>query len=103
MSSETTGHTPGADFAETHWTRVLRAQGESPEARAALADLAAAYWPPVYRFIRREGRDDDFGETPGAQLHFRTQRGHLSRVCHGDGVVHGYPIRPRSRPGPRPS
>jgi RNA polymerase sigma factor (sigma-70 family) len=37
----------------------LEARGESPEAKAALSDLCAAYYAPVFAFIQREGRDDD--------------------------------------------
>ncbi|HRI16734.1 MAG TPA: sigma-70 family RNA polymerase sigma factor [Verrucomicrobiota bacterium] len=50
---------PSAAFAETRWTRVLASRGDSPEARAALGDLCEAYWDPVFRFLRREGRDED--------------------------------------------
>jgi len=47
-------------FATTRWTLVLRAQGsESPAAREALADLCAAYWTPVFRFLRRDGHDEE--------------------------------------------
>lgn len=46
-------------FHTTRWTMVVRAQGEAPEARAALGDLCEAYWMPVYRFLKREGRNDD--------------------------------------------
>lgn len=46
-------------FAPTRWTLVLRARGASPEARAALADLCAAYHEPVRRFLRRDGHDED--------------------------------------------
>ena len=49
----------GAVFATTHWTLVLRAQGDAPEARAALGELCEIYWSPVFRFLRREGRDED--------------------------------------------
>lgn len=52
----TGGLTP---FAPTRWTLVLRARGDTPEARAALGELCEAYWNPVFRFLRREGRDDD--------------------------------------------
>jgi RNA polymerase sigma factor (sigma-70 family) len=38
---------------------VLRARGESPEAQVALSTLCEAYWQPVFRFLRREGRNDD--------------------------------------------
>lgn len=46
-------------FAPTRWTLVLRARGDSPEAGKALGELCEAYWQPVFRFLRREGRDDD--------------------------------------------
>jgi RNA polymerase sigma factor (sigma-70 family) len=49
----------GSDFAPTRWTLVLKAQGSTPEAHAALGDLCAAYYQPVLRFLRREGRDED--------------------------------------------
>jgi RNA polymerase sigma-70 factor (ECF subfamily) len=50
--------TAGA-FVPTRWTLVLRARGETPAARAALSELCAAYYTPVYRFLKREGRDED--------------------------------------------
>jgi len=50
--------TPGP-FAPTRWTLVLRARGETPEARTALSELCENYYDPVLRFLRREGRDED--------------------------------------------
>lgn len=38
---------------------VRKAQGETPESRDALAQLCEAYWTPVFRFLRREGRGED--------------------------------------------
>lgn len=46
-------------FATTRWTLVLRARGEGAEARLALSELCEAYWMPVFRFLRREGRTED--------------------------------------------
>jgi RNA polymerase sigma-70 factor (ECF subfamily) len=46
-------------FAPTRWTLVQRARGETPAARQALGELCEAYWNPVFRFIRQQGRDDD--------------------------------------------
>ena len=46
-------------FQATRWSLVLRAQGDSPVARAALSELCETYYDPVYRFLRREGRSDD--------------------------------------------
>src|SRR6266446_4952434 len=43
-------------FATTHWSVVLSAQGESAAAQGALERLCRTYWPPIYSFIRREGR-----------------------------------------------
>jgi len=45
----------GALFATTHWSVVVAAQGESPEADKALGKLCRTYWWPIYSFIRREG------------------------------------------------
>jgi RNA polymerase sigma-70 factor (ECF subfamily) len=43
-------------FETTNWSLIVRATGGSTtEARAALAGLCEAYWPPVYAFIRRRG------------------------------------------------
>ncbi len=55
--------TPVADsharFCSTQWGLVL-ATGQAEEnpalARGALAELCAAYWPPLYAFARRKGR-----------------------------------------------
>lgn len=47
-----------AAFVTTQWTRVLEARGDSPEARAALSDLCAAYYAPVLAFIQRQTADE---------------------------------------------
>jgi RNA polymerase sigma-70 factor (ECF subfamily) len=47
-------------FETTEWSVVLAAGGEdSSAARAALETLCAAYWYPIYAFIRRRGRNPD--------------------------------------------
>jgi RNA polymerase sigma-70 factor (ECF subfamily) len=46
-------------FVTTRWTRVLQARGDSTEAKAALSDLCAAYYAPVFAFIRRNAPDED--------------------------------------------
>lgn len=46
-------------FAPTRWTLILRARGETPEARAALSELCEGYYQPVLRFLQHEGRDED--------------------------------------------
>jgi RNA polymerase sigma-70 factor (ECF subfamily) len=48
-----------AAFHTTRWTVVLQARGNAPEAQAALGELCEAYWMPVFRFLRREGRSED--------------------------------------------
>jgi DNA-directed RNA polymerase specialized sigma24 family protein len=42
-------------FELTHWSVVLAARGDSGDARAALEELCATYWPPIYAFVRRQG------------------------------------------------
>jgi RNA polymerase sigma-70 factor (ECF subfamily) len=46
-------------FVTTQWTRVMEARGDSPEAKAVLSDLCAAYYAPVFAFIRRNAPDAD--------------------------------------------
>ena len=61
MADEPVSHltsTSGA-FRTTQWTRVLEARGASPEAKAALSDLCAAYYAPVFAFIRRNAPDEE--------------------------------------------
>ena len=61
-SDTTTGETfplSSGNFAPTRWTQVLRARGETAEAQAALGELCAAYWQPVFEFIRRRGQGED--------------------------------------------
>lgn len=54
MSSPTQTH-----FLPTRWTLVLAARGDTPEGRAALGELCESYWQPVFRFLRRDGRDEE--------------------------------------------
>src|SRR5437667_1952617 len=50
---------PGRGCVQTRWTLVLRARGNSPEAKAALSDLCSAYYQPVFAFIRCNATDED--------------------------------------------
>jgi RNA polymerase sigma-70 factor (ECF subfamily) len=44
-------------FVTTHWSVVLTArQPDSPQAAAAMEQLCRTYWPPLFAFIRRDGR-----------------------------------------------
>ncbi|MBK8975737.1 MAG: hypothetical protein IPM29_07410 [Planctomycetes bacterium] len=50
----------GARFATTRWSLVRRAGGEAGDARrAALRELCAAYWRPLYAWLRRDGHAPD--------------------------------------------
>lgn len=47
-------------FQTTSWSMILAARdGDPQEARDALAALCAAYWYPLYAFVRRKGYDPD--------------------------------------------
>ena len=50
---------PPHAFVTTQWTRVLEARGDSSDAKAALSDLCAAYYAPVFAFIRRKVPDEN--------------------------------------------
>jgi RNA polymerase sigma-70 factor (ECF subfamily) len=43
-------------FATTRWSLVLAAGREAERSGAALEQLCAAYWYPIYHFVRRQGR-----------------------------------------------
>lgn len=47
-------------FQTTRWSLVARVGSEdSAESKQALSDLCAAYWYPLYAFLRLEGHDHD--------------------------------------------
>jgi RNA polymerase sigma-70 factor (ECF subfamily) len=63
MGQETTA-APGAVaqslFATTHWSVVLAtADGDSPQATAALEQLCRTYWYPLYVYVRRRGHSPE--------------------------------------------
>jgi RNA polymerase sigma-70 factor (ECF subfamily) len=60
VSDPPAGSPSNAAFPTTRWSRILAAGDRSdPEARAALAELCASYWYPIYAFIRRRGIGPD--------------------------------------------
>ena len=49
-----------APFPTTRWSQVVAAGGRAgPASREALAELCAAYWYPLYAFVRRKGHPPD--------------------------------------------
>lgn len=79
----------GPAFHTTRWTMVSRARGETPDARAALGELCEAYWNPVYRFLRREGRSEDESE--------ELTQAFFARVLGGSGIGKVDPAKGRFR------
>src|SRR6185295_12740025 len=77
------------EFAATRWTLVLRARGESVEARTALSELCEAYYQPVLRFLRREGREEDAARELAQEF--------FARVLAGGGFDEADPERGRFR------
>lgn len=76
-------------FAATRWTLILRARGETPEARAALSELCEAYYAPVLRFLSREGRQEDAAR--------ELTQDFFARVLAGSGFDEADPERGRFR------
>jgi len=85
----TPASTAASAFAPTRWTLVLAARGESPVARAALGELCEAYYQPVFRFLRREGREDDAARELAQEF--------FARVLARDGFATADPQRGRFR------
>jgi RNA polymerase sigma factor (sigma-70 family) len=78
-----------SSFAPTRWTLILRARGESPEARAALSELCEAYYQPVLRFLCYERRDNDAARELTQEF--------FARVLAGSGFADADPERGRFR------
>jgi RNA polymerase sigma-70 factor (ECF subfamily) len=76
-------------FAPTRWTLVLRARGDSAEAKAALSELCEGYYTPVLRFLRREGREEDAAQELAQEF--------FARVLSGTGFASADPERGRFR------
>jgi len=81
----------GGGFAPTRWTLVLQARGETAEARGALSELCEAYYSPVFRFLCREGRDDDTARELAQEFFARIlQRGELGGADPARGRFRSY-------------
>jgi RNA polymerase sigma-70 factor (ECF subfamily) len=82
--------TSKAPFPTTRWSRVaLAGDRDDPGAVEALADLCAAYWYPLYAFVRRKG----FGPDEAADL----VQGTFATLLARDGLAHLDPARGRFR------
>ena len=79
-----------APFVTTHWSIVLAAGSDSaPNHRDALEQLCQAYWPPLYSFLRREGRSPD----QAADL----TQGFFAQLLERGSLRHADPLRGRFR------
>lgn len=67
----------------------MQARGDTPEARAALGDLCEAYWNPVHRFLRREGRDEDQSKELAQEF--------FARILSGKAIEGADPFKGRFR------
>jgi len=78
-------------FVTTRWTLFLRSRGDAPESRAALGELCEAYWMPVFRFLRREGRDEDASRELAQEFFARLlARGGIGNVDPAKGRFRSY-------------
>lgn len=68
-------------FRTTRWSLVRRATAHDATGRAALDELCALYWPPVYGYLRRHGLDRAAAEDQTQALFARLlERRDLDRV-----------------------
>ena len=66
-------------FPTTSWTMICAAGRQSGSSAEALSELCAAYWFPVYGFIRRKGHPRDCAEDLTQQFFVRIlEQGTLS-------------------------
>jgi RNA polymerase sigma factor (sigma-70 family) len=73
----------GRAFETTHWSVVLTARdGDGSRARAALSELCAAYWQPLYAFVRRLGHcADDAADLTQAYFLCFLEKSYLDNVA----------------------
>lgn len=79
-------------FPSTRWTLIARISGGDPaEREAALAEVCALYWPPVYAFIRSQGHPPHDAEdlTQGFFATF-LKRDHFSGRTRESGRLRSY-------------
>jgi RNA polymerase sigma-70 factor (ECF subfamily) len=80
-----------AAFTTTHWSVLLEAQGESPEAQEALEKLCRTYWRPIYSFVRRQGaRTEDAEDLTQGFFALLLERKDLSTVRKEKGRLRSY-------------
>lgn len=69
-------------FTTTHWTVVLQARGDSPAATDSLARLCAAYYYPLYAFVRQRGKGREEAEDLTQEFFLRLCSGNLLEKVH---------------------
>ncbi|HUG54734.1 MAG TPA: sigma-70 family RNA polymerase sigma factor [Vicinamibacteria bacterium] len=81
-------------FPTTRWTLILSSHEGGEAERAALEQLCATYWKPVYVFLRRKGLAPEAAED-GAQGFFLQllQRDFLARLDPARGRFRSYLLR----------
>jgi DNA-directed RNA polymerase specialized sigma24 family protein len=81
-------------FPTTRWTLILASRSDGGAEKAALEQLCAIYWKPVYYFLRRKGLAPEAAEdaVQGFFLHL-LQRDFLSRLDPARGRLRSYLLR----------
>jgi DNA-directed RNA polymerase specialized sigma24 family protein len=81
-------------FPTTRWTLILASQDSGEAEKAALEQLCATYWKPVYFFLRRKGLSPAAAEdaAQGFFLHL-LQRDFLPRLDPARGRFRSYLLR----------
>jgi RNA polymerase sigma factor (sigma-70 family) len=92
-------HEPGSNrdlrFATTNWKLIAAAKGADPaEARQALSELCAAYWYPLYAYLRRKGHTSEAAQDL-TQSFFASLLGHdfLSGIARERGKFRSFLLR----------
>ncbi len=65
----------GSYFCTTQWSLVVEAGGSGPKSAAALEELCAAYWPPLFCYVRGQGHDRPTAQDLTQEFFARLLRG----------------------------
>ena len=90
IDEETSSHSAPDAFHTTRWTRVMKARGDSGEAKIALSELCEIYYAPVRAFVAHTAGAENADDKSQAFFVRLLERAGLENVDPGRGRFRSY-------------